>query len=435
MRRSIFLALLAPTAALLLLHFFLQTRRPPQGTALPLAPSALLHGEEAHRVHAACRGRVVLDPYRLDPHPVARVGFEVSSAQETRFCQLAPGPDGALSAFRCAPLGAELQGMSLVGGSKGEAFLLAGLDRIATLDGGILAATAPGRASVDRVHVTSTGATVKLRDPLGGQPPGAVWSKGSLRFEVDAPSSAFLVAGHLLREADGGLLARPLLDEAPGFGPEVSVGPGAGLAQGRLRACRHGEGWEVVLSEPVEAPDRTAVLFRAYSARPGGWSGPREGRGEGVSGESWTLACSPGEVRVAWAVPRVEGGTDASALRVLRCGAQACQEQQATVRGLGLPRAGAWVEPPWLLSLGDEVALLWSRGASTEARIAPLDRLPDAPSRVLAAEPVDLATSEAIVREDAALVLLRPRGQAPHVLPFRLGKGGARALGCEPPGG
>jgi hypothetical protein len=325
--------------------------------------------------------------------------------------------------------------MTLISGSKGDAFLLAGLDRITTLEGTTVAATAPGRASVDRVHVTSTGAAVKLRDPLGGQPPGAVWSKGSLRFEVDAPSAAFLVAGHLLREADGVLLARPLLDEAPGFGPEVPVGPGAGLAQGRLRACRHGEGWEVVLSEPAEAPDRTSVLFRVYSARRGGWSGPREGRGEGVPGESWTLACSPGEARIAWGVSRVEGTLDVSALRVLRCGAQACQEQQAVVRGLGLPRAGAWVEPPWLLSLGGEVALLWSRGASTEARIAPLDRLADASSRMLAGEPVDLAASEAIVRGDAALVLLRPRGQAPHVLPFRLGKGGARALGCGAPGG
>jgi hypothetical protein len=329
----------------------------------------------------------------------------------------------------------ELQGMPLISGSKGETFLLAGLDRIATLDGSTIAATAPGRASVDRVYLTSTGAAVKLRDPLGGQPPGATWSKGSLRFEVDAPSSAFLVAGHLLREVDGVLRARSLLDEAPGFGPEVSVGPGAGLAQGRLRACRHGEGWEVVLSEPAEDPDRTSVLFHVYSAGRGGWSGPREGRGEGVLGENWTLACSPGEVRIAWGVPRVEGGTDVSVLRVLRCGVQACQEQQAVLRGLGLPRAGAWVEPPWLLSLGEEAALLWSRGASTEARIAPLDRLSDAPSQMLAAEPVDLAASEAIVREDAALVLLRPRGQAPYVLPFRLGKGGARALGCESPGG
>ncbi|MCS6901291.1 MAG: hypothetical protein RMJ98_16580 [Myxococcales bacterium] len=430
MRSSLFLALLAPTALLLLIPFLERSRGTVSDISPAPTPSVLLRADEAQRIRETCRGDISLDPYRLDPHPVDQVGFQVSSARETRFCHLGLGPGGALSELSCPIMLKDLQGMSLIGSSKGDAFWLAGLERVVRLDGTTLATTALGRASVDRVFITATGAVVKLRDSLGGQLPGAVWSKGDLHFEVEAPPGAFLAAGHLLRESDGILYARTLLEGAPGFGSEISVGPGGGMAQGRMRACRHARGWEVVLPEEQEG---LAVIFRVYSVRSEGWSGPREARGEGVGGERWSLACSPGEARIAWAASRVEAGEDVSELRLLRCGAQGCQQQQATVRGLGLSRAGARVEAPWLLSIGEEMALLWSRGASTEARIAPLRALAQASSQRLVAEAVDVAASEAVVRQDAALVLLRSQGQPSYVFPFRLGRDGAKALGCGPP--
>jgi hypothetical protein len=431
LRRSVFLGLLAPVAALLLLHFYLQTRKAPAAApAAAPAGSALLAGAQAERLRASCRGRAVLDPYRLDPHPVRKVGFEVATEQETRFCQVGGGPRGPLSAVRCAPLGPSLQGTAAISGEPGDEFLLASLGGVFGLDGKQIAATTTGRASVDRVFVTASGAAVKLRDPLGGQSPGAVWRKGALVRELDTSSSSFLVAGHLLREADGSLLAWRILGDEPGFGPELRVGSAAGFLEGRLRACRHESGWEVVVPQQRASDGSGEVTFRVYSVTREGWSTPREAAASGVDGEAWSFTCAAGEGRIAWVNTRFESSFDRSELRVLRCNAPGCQLQRAAVHGLGL-LAGPLRAAPWLVSLGDEAALLWSQGTLTQAIVAPLEKLAETPPQVLVNEPLDLVASEVISRENHALVLLHPRGNAPHVYPFRLGRGGASPLGCE----
>jgi hypothetical protein len=288
MRRSlVVLGLLSPTAALLLLHFHLQTRGRDAAPAAPAVSAAILSGEPLRRVQETCRGRLLLDPMRLDLQPLDRAGFEVVSPGGPRFCQIHGDAAGPLAKIACGPLPEALQGMAQVGAEAGGPFL-AGLDGVYGLDGAQAAATAQGRASGDRVYLLEGGAAVKLRDALGGQAPGAVWQKGASRREVDAPSSAFLVAGHLLWIAGEKLVARRLLREEPGFGPEAAVGDAPGFLTGSLRACRHRGGWEVAVPEPREA----GALIRLFAVGAGGWSRRGEVPGDGVRGESWSLSCS-----------------------------------------------------------------------------------------------------------------------------------------------
>jgi hypothetical protein len=411
-------ALLLPTSALLLGLFFLRARRPEAPPAAP--PAALLSGDTLVRLRATCRGRLDLDPLRLDPQPLARASFERMGSSGPMRCQVHGSSGQPLREVSCAPEQGMLQGMTQIG-AEGEGVMLAGLDGVFREDGKKVGATPVGRTSADRVFVLGSGAVVKLRDALGGQRSGATWQQGEARQEVDAPSSAFLVAGHLLWEADGALRVRRLLGTAPGFGPEQEVGKAPGFMTGSLRACRREGGWSVALPEPQAA----GVVFRVHQVGAGGWGPGVEVRGDGVRGETWALACAGERVQIGWV-------TGEGQPRVARCEAERCEVEEGAARP---ELAAAWTEPgggPLAIPLGPAVALLWSQGRGLEGRVGPLAGLAAAPTVRLLDEPVALAMSELLSRGEVALLWLRPPG-APHVYPVRLDGRGFTPLSCGEP--
>lgn len=408
----------------------------------PRAPVVPLLDREEPGVRARCAGFASFDPYRLDPQPLDRVGFEAGAPRDPRFCELY-GSSGDKA--QCRPMPPELMGMHLVASGKPERFVFGSLGGFRSLGGEELAAGTTGRATPERAFLTASGAAVKLSDPAVGDVSSEVrWLKGGQRIDLPVPASAGLVAGHVVWLDGGRLVVRRVLDEAPGFGPEQRVETAAGDALlPRLRACHHAQGWAVVVAEHAIGSGREFERddLAVHLVDEGGWSGPQavpRGEGEGRLGP-WSLSCQPGSALVGWArLLRQVGPADSSRLTVARCTREGCASRQAQVSNLDLRRpAGApgeaRAEAPLLVPLGAAAALIWSDRHFVHARIADMEALDKTPTRTLAQVPAVFAAAEVFTRGDTALLMIRTGGSMPSpFFPFRLDRQGAQALDCAP---